>query len=153
MISIREMTSSDIHYLFDIDTKSSDDAYDPDTWQEMAREGCLCAVACWHGTPVAFAVWRRDENRVHIERIAVKPAHRGKAIGSTLMTALIEAARCAGRDAMTVRVPESIAIVDGEKSRLLKWFLSFDFVGTGITRSVREIYGRDEDAYNLQLNL
>ena len=66
-----------------------------------AHPTAFCDVAEWAGEPVGFALWFlnfssfRGRSGIYLEDIFVRPAHRGKGIGKSLLAEL--ARRCVAR--------------------------------------------------------
>jgi GNAT superfamily N-acetyltransferase len=62
------------------------------------RPRAFCDIAEWAGEPVGFALWFmnfssfRGRHGIYLEDIFVRPAHRGKGIGTTLLKHLAQ--RC-----------------------------------------------------------
>ena len=54
----------------------------------------FCAIACWNGEPVGFAVWFLNFSTfsgrygIYLEDLSVRPSHRGKGLGKALLVYL-----------------------------------------------------------------
>lgn len=125
MITVRPATVSDLDELARID----EEAFDDDAWSRSALAAELDAVGDTRVVLVAvdpelavgFAILLVVADTADVQRLAVAPSHRGRGVGSDLLTALIASAEAAGCDEVLLEVA-----ADNEPAALL--YLRHGFV-------------------------
>jgi ribosomal protein S18 acetylase RimI-like enzyme len=66
--------------------------------QDADHPGCRREIVVSEGAPVGLLVSDRDSGAVHVLDIAIAVDHRGRGVGSTVLTELIEEARGSDRE-------------------------------------------------------
>jgi len=150
-ITIRPIEPEDINYLFDIEIKCYEDVRGLEWWREVIKDKQHYSMAAAvHQVPIGFVVWKtgayKKEPVARIERLAVKPAFRGKGAGTMLLRDTTIAARTAGLTQLMLLVPERLCF-PGHKDDVSQWLLKHSLHAVGTKSNHFESYGQKEDAY------
>lgn len=105
MTKIRQAGPDDTAAISRIEDASFDSPWSLDEIaKDVADEGTYFAVTESDGETAAYAEMRMVAGEAQVYNIAVDPSSRGKGLGEDMMFHLIDAARDAGCDVMTLEV-------------------------------------------------